>query len=75
MGKQKMNKSKIIALVAVAIILWLVLSVSISLMLAGSTWCVKIMGAPAAIACFVASGEFVIFCCLMCSEEGEDEKK
>ena len=68
-------KSKIIALVAVAIILWLVLSVSISLMLAVSTWCAKIMGAPAAIACFVASGVFVIFCCLMCSEEGEDEKK
>ena len=68
-------KSKIIALVAVAILLWLVLSVSISLMLAVSTWCAKIMGAPAAIACFVASGVFVIFCCLMCSEEGEDEKK
>ena len=68
-------KSKIIALVAVAIILWLVMSVSISLLLAASAWCVKIMGAPAAIACFVASGVFVIFCCLMCSEEGEDEKK
>ena len=68
-------KSKIIALVAVAIILWLVLSVSISLMLAVSTWCAKIMGAPAAIACFAASFLFVIFCCLMCSEEGEDEKK
>ena len=68
-------KSKIIALVAVAIILWLVLSVSISLLLAASAWCVKIMGAPAAIACFVASGVFVIFCCLMCREEGEGEKK
>ena len=68
-------KSKIIALVAVAIILWLVLSVSISLLLAASAWCVKIMGAPAAIACFVASFLFVIFCCLICSEEGDDEKK
>ena len=68
-------KSKIIALVTVAIILWLVLSVSISLMLAVSDWCVKIMGAPAAIACFVASGVFVIFCCLMCSEEDEDAEK
>ena len=68
-------KSKIIALVAVAIILWLVLSVSISLLLSVSTWCAKIMGAPAAIACFVASFLFVIFCCLMCSEEGEDEEK
>ena len=68
-------KSKIIALVPVAIILWMVLSVSISLLLAASAWCVKIMGAPAAIACFVASGVFVIFCCLMCSEEGEDEEK
>lgn len=70
-----MNKSKIIALVAVAIILWLVMSFSISLLLAASAWCAKIMGAPAAIACFVASFLFVIFCCLMCSEEGEDEKK
>lgn len=69
-------KSKIIALVAVAIILWLVLSASISLLLAASAWCAKIMGAPAAIACFVASFLFVIFCCLLCSEEdGEDEKK
>lgn len=68
-------KSKIIALVAVAIIMWLALSASISLLLAVSTWCVKIMGAPAAIACFVASILFVIFCCLMCSEEGEDEGK
>ena len=68
-------KSKIIALVAVAIILWLVMSFSISLLLAVSTWCAKIMGAPAAIACFVASFLFVIFCCLMCSEEGDDEKK
>lgn len=74
MGK-KMNKSKIIALVAVAIIMWLALSFSISLLLAVSTWCVKIMGAPAAIACFVASILFVIFCCLMCSEEGEDAEK
>lgn len=71
-----MNKSKIIALVAVAIILWLVMSFSISLLLAASAWCAKIMGAPAAIACFVASFLFVIFCCLLCSEEnGEDEKK
>lgn len=70
-----MNKSKIIAIVAVAIILWLVLSVSISLLLAVTTWCVKIMGAPAAIACLVASILFVIFCCLMCSEEDEDAKK
>ena len=68
-------KSKIIALVEVAIILWLVMSVSISLMLAASAWCVKIMGAPAAIACFAASILFVIFCCLMCSEEDEDEEK
>ena len=68
-------KSKIIALVAVAIILLLVLSVSISLMLAVSTWCAKFMGARAAIACFAASFLFGIFCCLMCSEEGEDEKK
>ncbi len=69
-------KSKIIALVAVAIILWLVLSVSISLLLAVTAWCAKIMGAPATIACFVASILFVIFCCLMCSkEEGEDEEK
>lgn len=68
-------KNKIIALVAVAIILWLVLSVSISLLLAASAWCAKIMGAPAAIACFVASFLFVIFCCFLCSEEGDDEKK
>ena len=68
-------KNKIIVLVAVAIILWMVLSVSISLLLAASAWCVKIMGAPAAIACFVASILFVIFCCLMCSEGGEDEEK
>lgn len=68
-------KSKIIALVAVAIILWMALSFSISLLLAVSTWCAKIMGAPAAIACFVASFLFVIFCCLICSEEGDDEKK
>lgn len=68
-------KNKIIVLVAVAIILWLVMSFSISLLLAVSTWCAKIMGAPAAIACFVASFLFVIFCCLMCSEEGEDEEK
>lgn len=68
-------KSKIISLVAVAIILWLVLSVSISLLLAVTAWCAKIMGAPATIACFVASILFVIFCCLMCSKEDEDEKK
>lgn len=68
-------KSKIIALVAVSIIMWLALSFSISLLMAVSTWCVKIMGAPAAIACFVASILFVIFCCLMCSEEGEDAEK
>nr|DAQ81085.1 MAG TPA: hypothetical protein [Caudoviricetes sp.] len=69
-------KSKIIALVAVAILLWLVLSVSISLLLAVTALCIKIMGAPAAIACFVASILFVIFCSLLCSEEkGEDEKK
>lgn len=67
-------KSKIIALVAVAIILWLVLSVSISLLLAASAWCAKIMGAPAAIACFIASVLFVAFCCFMCSEEGENEE-
>lgn len=68
-------KSKIIALVAVAIILWLVLSVSISLLLAVTAWCAKIMGAPATIACFVASILFVIFCCLMCSKEGDDAEK
>lgn len=68
-------KSKIIALVAVAIILWLVMSFSISLLLSASAWCIKIMGAPAAIACFAASFLFVIFCCFLCSEEGEDEKK
>ena len=70
-----MNKSKIIALVAVAIILWLVMSFSISLLLAVTAYCAKIMGAPAAIACFVASGVFGIFCCLMCSEEDSDAKK
>lgn len=68
-------KSKIIALVAVAIILWMVLSFSISLLLAVTALCIKIMGAPAAIACFVASILFVIFCSLLCSEEGEDEEK
>lgn len=69
-------KSKIISLVAVAIILWLVLSFSISLLLAVTALCIKIMGAPAAIACFVASILFVIFCCFLCSEEeGEDEEK
>ena len=68
-------KSKIIALVAVAIILWLVMSFSISLLLAVSTWCAKIMGAPAAIACFVASSLLVIGCCRRCSEEGEDAEK
>ena len=68
-------KSKIIALVAVAIILWMALSFSISLLLAASDWCVKIMGAPAAIACFAASILFVIFCCLMCSAEDEDAEK
>lgn len=70
-----MNKSKIIAVVAVAIILWLCMSFSISLLLAVTAYCAKIMGDPATIACFVASGVFVIFCCLMCSEEDEDEKK
>ena len=70
-----MNKSKIIAVMAVAIILWLVLSFSISLLLAVSAWCAKIMGAPAAIACFVASFMFVIFCCFLCSEEDEDAEK
>lgn len=70
-----MNKSKIIAIVLVAIILWLVMSFSISLMLAVSAWCAKIMGAPAAIACFVASFLFVIFCCFLCSEEDENEEK
>lgn len=68
-------KSKIIALVAVAIILWLVLSFSISLLLEVTAFCIKIMGAPAAIACFVASILFVIFCCLICSEGGEDAEK
>ena len=68
-------KRKIIAVMAVAIILWLVMSLSISLLLAVSAWCAKIMGAPAAIACFVASFLFVIFCCFLCSEEGEDEEK
>lgn len=69
-------KSKIIALVAVAIILWLVMSFSISLFLAVTAYCAKIVGAPAAIACFVASFLFVIFCCLLCSEEedGHEEK-
>lgn len=70
-----MNKSKIIALVAVAIILWLVMSFSISLLLAVTALCIKIMGAPAAIACFVASILFVIFCSLLCSEENEDAEK
>ena len=71
-----MNKSKIIAIVAVAIILWLVMSFSISLLLAVTAYCAKIVGAPAAIACFVASFLFVIFCCLLCSEEedGHEEK-
>ena len=68
-------KSKIITLVAVAIILWMALSVSISLLLAVTALCIKIMGAPAAIACFAASFLFVNFCCLLCSEEGEDEEK
>ena len=68
-------KSKIIALVAVAIIMWLVMSFSISLLLEVTAFCIKIMGAPAAIACFSASILFVIFCCLVCSEEGEDEEK
>lgn len=68
-------KNKIIALVAVAIILWFVLSVSISLLLAVTALCIKIMGAPAAIACFVASILFVIFCCLVCSKEDEDAEK
>lgn len=68
-------KSKIIALVAVAIILWLVMSFSISLLLAVTALCIKIMGAPAAIACFVASILFVIFCSLLCSEENEDAEK
>lgn len=70
-----MNKSKIIAVVAVAIILWLVMSFSISLLLAVSAWCAKIMGAPAAIACFVASFLFVIFCCLLCSEEEDSHEE
>lgn len=70
-----MNKSKIIAIVAVAIILWLVMSFSISLLLAVTAYCAKIMGAPATIACFVASGLFVIFCCLVCSEEDSHEEK
>lgn len=70
-----MNKSKIIAVVAVAIILWLCLSLSISVLLAVSSWCAKIMGAPAAIACFVASFLFVIFCCLLCSEEKDNHEK
>lgn len=68
-------KSKIIALVAVAIILWLVMSFSISLLLAVTAYCAKIMGNLATIACFVISGVFVICCCLMCSEVDEDEKK
>lgn len=70
-----MNKSKIIAVMAVAIILWLVLSFSISLLLAVSAWCAKIMGAPAAIACFVASFMFVIFCCFLCSEEKDSHEE
>ena len=68
-------KSKIIALVAVATILWLVMSFSISLLVAVTAYCAKIMGDSATIACFVISGVFVEFCCLMCSEEDEDEKK
>lgn len=68
-------KSKIIALVAVVIILWLVMSFSISLLLAVTAYCAKIMGNSATIACFVISGVFVEFCCLMCNEEDEDEKK
>ena len=63
-------KSKIISLVAVAIILWLVLSVSISLLLAVTALCIKIMGAPAAIACFVASFLFVAFCCFIVQRGG-----
>ena len=70
-----MNKSKIIAIVAVAIILWLVMSFSISLLVAVTAYCAKIMGASATIACFVASILFVIFCCLMCSKEGDDDEK
>lgn len=70
-----MNKSKIIALVAVAIILWLCLSLSISLLLAVSAWCAKIMGAPAAIACFAAGILFVVFCCFLCSEEEDGHEK
>lgn len=70
-----MNKSKIIALVAVVIILWLVMSFSISLLLAVTAYCAKIMGDSATIAIFVISGVFVEFCCLMCSEEDEDEEK
>ena len=68
-------KSKIIAVVAVAIILWLVMSFSISVLLAVSAWCAKIMGAPAAIACLVASFLFVIFCCFLCSEEEDGHEK
>ena len=68
-------KSKIIALVAVAIILWLVMSFSISLLLAVTAYCAKIMGDPATIACSVIIGVFVILCCLMCSEEDEDAEK
>ena len=67
-------KNKIIAVIIVAIILWLVLSVGISLLLAASAWCAKIMGAPAAIACFIASFIFVIFCCFVCSEEDQEGK-
>ena len=70
-----MNKRKIIAIVAVSILLWLAMSFSISLLLAVTAFCAKIVGTPATIACLVASGVFVIFCCLMCSEEGEDEEK
>lgn len=68
-------KSKIIALMAVVIILWLALSFSISLLLAVTAFCAKIVGTPATIACLVASILFVIFCCFLCSKEGEDEKK
>lgn len=70
-----MNKSKIIAIVAVAIILWLVMSFSISLLVAVTAYCAKILGDPATIACSVIIGIFVELCCLMCSEEDEDEKK
>lgn len=70
-----MNKSKIVAIVAVAIILWLVLSVSISLLLAVTAYCAKIMGDPATIACSVIIGVFVIVCCLMCSEKEDSHEE